>query len=109
MTDTLPARWALDKAAKLCGWKDWPAVPDCDEYSDWRGAIIAFARYIEEHEPEPENKFLVMAREVVALWFKTDGDEFESELAKQYRAGRFDDELKLAADYLREQWEKGDA
>ena len=59
---------------------------------------------IKPYTPEPVDRFLVMAREVVA--HASYNDEI---VAESYREGRFDNELQAAADYLREQWEKGDA
>ena len=101
MTDTLPALRALDKAAKLAGWKSWRSVKVFPNQNE----IIAFARYIEDPEPEPVDRFLVMAREVLALQNDSNAHPMT---AKQCRAGDYDHFLKSAADYLREQWEKRD-
>ena len=57
MTD-LPAQWALDKAAKAAGCRDWGGashVFSASVYGDVtiRNSIIAHARTIELHEQPP--------------------------------------------------------
>jgi hypothetical protein len=97
MTD-IP-QWALDEAAKRCGYDSWAAVPE-EQYL--REAVTEFARHIAEVNGWAVDRFLVMAREVLALRWVHEGI---SSMVNGYRSGEYDHELTTAVAYLKAQWE----
>lgn len=93
--ETLPAKWALDMAAKAVGHKayaSWKAAKT-NALSDGKMSIIAHARTLEalaKHDPSimPVDEDLLIAREIcarVCLWFgyAEDADAFLQGLRDQ--------------------------
>lgn len=60
MTTEIPPEWAYNRAREL--------IRGVDAYD-------AFARYIAEHEPEPEDPLMEEAREIAAKWHDAIGSE----------------------------------
>ena len=76
MGDT-PAEWAIKPALDEL---DVGGQPVCH-------VVKAFARYIETHEEPPVDPLLIEAREV---WAKARDKSGESEIARAYRDGSYD-------------------
>lgn len=67
MNKDMPARWALDRAAKLTSRGSWK---DAMRLSvDERFAIIAHARTIEKREQPPVDPDVLAVREMLAAWY----------------------------------------
>jgi hypothetical protein len=58
-----PPQWALDKAAKISGWKSWEGV-ESRNFPMLKEAIKAHATTIAKYETEPVDPVLAKAREI---------------------------------------------
>ena len=74
MSETIP-QWAFAKADHLASQE--ACLPACH---------TAFARYIAQHEPEPVDPDLLLAREVAADW------AHRPDLADEFRIGKRDED-----------------
>ena len=87
MTDTLPPDWAFKSAMERTGWKPMPIACAEKHFPEAYYVLIAFARHIAAHEPEPVDPLLIEARELCIERYG-----LREDVADACRAGTFCEE-----------------
>lgn len=67
----LPPVWAVEKALKLMAYGGIP-LPKIQAEPNEHYEVVAFARYITEHEEAPVDPDVLAVREIIAAWVNQD-------------------------------------
>lgn len=85
MCDT-PPQWALDKVAKINGWRSWD-VPISYGKDPTTEAMMHHARCLAKYEEPPVDPDVLRAREILAQAYEDDDSSMSALAAKQ---GKYD-------------------